>query len=301
MAGYVASNILDGSIDTIQWNEVDTLINKMEVFLDVREALEVEMGSVEGSINISLGDLRKRLTELPKDKEIYVYCQVGLRGYMACRILCQHGFKCKNLDGGYKTYSSVADFNKKPSSNNSNSVDNHNTSDDSSINEVSVTLDACGLQCPGPIRRVFEEIEKLNSGDILEVRATDPGFKKDIKSWCEKTNNTLMKAEFQKSENAFIVWIKKGVPSSTSKLPLSKMNMAGMGPKMINHIMNKNNVDSLDTLIENALKMNVNMVACSMSMDLMGIKKEELIDGIEIGGVASYLASTEDSGLNLFI
>lgn len=381
MAGYVASNVLDGSIDTIQWNEVDTLINKSEVFLDVRESLEVEMGSIKSSINIPLGDLRKRLTELPKDREIYVYCQVGLRGYIACRILSQHGFKCKNLDGGYKTYSSVIDFNKNSSSKNVNGVDNDNEpSSDSSINEVSVTLDACGLQCPGPIRRVFEEIEKLNSGDILEVRATDPGFKKDIKSWCEKTGNTLMKAEFEKSQNAFIIWIEKGVPScssvtttsktekegatlvvfsgdldkaiasfiiatgaasmgkpvtmfftfwglnilkkkskpsikkdtvekmfdmmlpsNTSKLPLSKMNMAGMGPKMINHIMNKNNVDSLDTLIENALKMNVNMVACSMSMDLMGIKKEELIDGIEIGGVASYLASTEDSGLNLFI
>lgn len=381
MAGYVASNVLDGSIDTIQWNEVDTLTNKSEVFLDVREPLEVEMGSIKSSINIPLGNLRKRLTELPKDREIYVYCQVGLRGYIACRILSQHGFKCKNLDGGYKTYSSVIDFNKNSSSKNVNSVDTDNEpSSDSSINEVSVTLDTCGLQCPGPIRRVFEEIEKLNSGDILEVRATDPGFKKDIKSWCEKTGNTLMKAEFEKSQNAFIVWIKKRVPScssvtttskaekdgatlvvfsgdldkaiasfiiatgaasmgkpvtmfftfwglnilkkkskpsikkdtvekmfdmmlpsSTSKLPLSKMNMAGMGPKMINHIMNKNNVDSLDTLIENALKMNVNMVACSMSMDLMGIKKEELIDGIEIGGVASYLASTEDSGLNLFI
>ncbi|SFA84077.1 CoA-disulfide reductase [Clostridium frigidicarnis] len=381
MAGYVASNILDGSIDTIQWNEVDTLINKSEVFLDVRESLEVEMGSIKSSINIPLGDLRKRLTELPKDREIYVYCQVGLRGYIACRILSQHGFKCKNLDGGYKTYSSVIDFNENSSSKNVNGVNTDTEpSSDSSINEVSVTLDACGLQCPGPIRRVFEEIENLNPGDILEVRATDPGFKKDIKSWCEKTGNILMKAEFEKSQNAFIVWIKKRVPScssitttskaekdgatlvvfsgdldkaiasfiiatgaasmgkpvtmfftfwglnilkkkskpsikkdmvekmfdmmlpsSTSKLPLSKMNMAGMGPKMINHIMNKNNVDSLDTLIENALKMNVNMVACSMSMDLMGIKKEELIDGIEIGGVASYLASTEDSGLNLFI
>ncbi|MPN21919.1 Sulfur carrier protein DsrE2 [bioreactor metagenome] len=91
------------------------------------------------------------------------------------------------------------------------------------------------------------------------------------------------------------------LPSHTGKLPLSKMNMAGMGPKMIEQIMKKHNVDDLDTLITNAINMGVKVVACSMSMDLMGIKKEEFIDGVELGGVAAYLGATEDSGLNLFI
>ena len=85
------------------------------------------------------------------------------------------------------------------------------------------------------------------------------------------------------------------------KLPLSQMNMMGMGPAMIKKIMKDNNVDSLEELIKNAIDMGVNVVACSMSMDLMGIKKEEFIEGVEIGGVASYLGATEDSGLNLFI
>lgn len=70
---------------------------------------------------------------------------------------------------------------------------------------------------------------------------------------------------------------------------------------MIKQIMKKHNVDNLETLIKNAIDMGVKVVACSMSMDLMGIKKEEFIDGVEIGGVASYLGATEDSGLNLFI
>jgi len=65
--------------------------------------------------------------------------------------------------------------------------------------------------------------------------------------------------------------------------------------------MKKHNVDSLETLIKNAIGMGVKVVACAMSMDLMGIKKEEFIEGVEIGGVASYLGATEDSGLNLFI
>ena len=77
--------------------------------------------------------------------------------------------------------------------------------------------------------------------------------------------------------------------------------MMGMGPAMIKKIMKDNNVDSLEELIKNAIDMGVNVVACSMSMDLMGIKKEEFIEGVEIGGVASYLGATEDSGLNLFI
>ena len=91
------------------------------------------------------------------------------------------------------------------------------------------------------------------------------------------------------------------LPSNAEKLPLSKMNMMGMGPAMIKKIMKDNNVDSLEDLIKNAIDMGVNVVACSMSMDLMGIKKEEFIEGVEIGGVASYLGATEDSGLNLFI
>lgn len=91
------------------------------------------------------------------------------------------------------------------------------------------------------------------------------------------------------------------LPSNTTKLSLSKMNMGGMRPKMIKHIMKTNNVDSLDMLIENAIKMNVKIVACAISMDLMGIKKEELIDGVEVAGVASYLGAADESGLNLFI
>ena len=91
------------------------------------------------------------------------------------------------------------------------------------------------------------------------------------------------------------------LPSNTTKLSLSKMNMGGMRTKMIKHIMKTNNVDSLDMLIENAIKMNVKIVACAISMDLMGIKKEELIDGVEVEGVASYLGAADESGLNLFI
>jgi peroxiredoxin family protein len=91
------------------------------------------------------------------------------------------------------------------------------------------------------------------------------------------------------------------MPKGVSHLPLSKMNMGGMGAKMINHAMERKNVDSLETLMKNAMEAGVKLVACSMSMDIMGIKQEELIEGIDIGGVATYLGDAEDSGLNLFI
>jgi CoA-disulfide reductase len=107
MAGYVASNIIDDGIKTIQWYEVDDIIKNGGMLIDVREPVERERGYIEGSINISLNDLRNRLDELPKDQTIYVSCQVGLRGYLATRILMANGIKAVNVDGGWKTYSAV--------------------------------------------------------------------------------------------------------------------------------------------------------------------------------------------------
>ena len=93
----------------------------------------------------------------------------------------------------------------------------------------------------------------------------------------------------------------KMMPRGTEKLPISNMNMAGMGPKMIKSIMKKKNVDSLQTLMKTAMDMGVKVTACAMSMDIMGIHKEELIDGIEIAGVATYLGDTQEANHNLFI
>lgn len=105
MAGYVASNIVDGTIETVQYYEVDELLQDGAFMIDVRTEKEHADGKIEGSKNIPLDDLRNRLDELPKDETILITCQVGLRGYLASRILQQNGFKVKNLTGGYKTYS----------------------------------------------------------------------------------------------------------------------------------------------------------------------------------------------------
>ncbi|MBD7910817.1 CoA-disulfide reductase [Clostridium cibarium] len=387
MLGYYASNIMEGLVETIQWHEVDKIDKEKSIILDVREEFELVTGKIDNSMHIPLGKLRDRLDQIPKDKNIYVTCQVGLRGYVASQILKQHGINAINVDGGIKTYSYVK---RAEESIGNQQIKNKKLNEevavmdleDLDITEINakVSLNACGLQCPGPIRRVFEEINKMEDGEVLEVKASDPGFSKDIKSWCEKTNNSLLKSEFNKNEKAFVAYVQKGtnkketgnavvaaekngatlvvfsgdldkaiasfiiatgaasmgkevtmfftfwglnilksknkpkvnkdsmekmfdmmLPSHPGKLPLSQMNMMGMGSAMIKQIMKKHNVDDLETLIENAIKMGVKVVACAMSMELMGIKEEEFIDGVEIGGVASYLGSTEDSGLNLFI
>lgn len=106
-AGYVAANILDGLVETVQWHEIDDLVENGATLIDVREPKERDAGYIQGSINIPLNDLRSRLKELPEKETLYVTCQVGLRGYLAARILAEHGFRVKNLDGGWKTYASV--------------------------------------------------------------------------------------------------------------------------------------------------------------------------------------------------
>ncbi len=107
MLGYVAANVLNHMVKTIQYHEIDQLLASGNILVDVRQPEEVELGMINGSINIPLPKLRSRINELPKDKPIYITCQIGLRGYLAVRILTQNGYEAINLDGGYRTYSSV--------------------------------------------------------------------------------------------------------------------------------------------------------------------------------------------------
>ncbi|KHE69769.1 hypothetical protein LD39_12450 [Halobacillus sp. BBL2006] len=104
MAGYVASNIVDGEVNIVHYQEIDKIVEQGGLLVDVREPAEREIGFIPGSMNIPLGELRDRLEELPKDQIIYITCQAGLRGYLATRILAHNGYESSNLSGGYKTY-----------------------------------------------------------------------------------------------------------------------------------------------------------------------------------------------------
>lgn len=385
MAGYTAENILKGKMDVVNWHEIQNIDPAKTTIVDVREPLERDLGYIEGSVNIPVNSLRERLVELDKTKEIIVYCAVGLRGYVAGRILKQHGFKnVKNLSGGYTTYGCVTcvddeGFCTEGVCTTTPHIDDMGNPEDLEFDTGTgkvVKLNACGLQCPGPIMQVHQRLEDMDRGDILEVRATDPGFVNDIAVWTKRTGNTLI--DSGKRDKEFVATIKKGVPQVThpvmaprpdgknmvvfsgdmdkaiasfiiangaasmgrdvtmfftfwglnilrkhekvsatkdfmarmfssmmprgsKRLGLSKMNMMGMGPKMIRMVMKKHNVDSLEDLIQMAMDNGVKIVACNMSMDLMGITEKELIDGVELGGVATFLGAAEEADMSLFI
>src|SRR6056297_6879 len=384
MLGFLGENILDGKMDIIQWFELENLNDEEYTIVDVREEEERDLGFVKNSINISVDDLRNNLNKLDKNKTIVLYCATGVRAYVATRILIQNGFaKVKNLLGGFTTYSDVEfDISSSPIVGRSQKSESKKEVVESIDfdNIEKATLNCSGLQCPGPIMKVYQKIKTMNDGEYLEVKASDPGFFADIASWCQRTGNTLIKTE--KKDKEFVVLLKKGVevekedntkmqnimektdksmvvfsgeldkalasfiiangaaamgrkvtmfftfwglnilrkdekvnvkknfmekmfgammPRGSKKLKLSKMNMGGMGLSMMKKIMKDKNVDSLETLIKQAQNNGVRMVACTMSMDVMGIKEEELIDGIEYAGVATFLSSAEKSDASLFI
>ncbi len=105
MAGFVAENILQNRLNVIYWNDVAN-IGKTDLLVDVRSPEEYELGSIPNAVNIPIDELRGRLVELPKDKSIYIFCQIGLRGYLAQRILIQNDYEnVRNVSGGYALWS----------------------------------------------------------------------------------------------------------------------------------------------------------------------------------------------------
>lgn len=375
MAGFTAENVIQNMVTFCEWNALETQ-NDLHI-LDVREDAELMAFELPNATHISLGNLRNKLNTLDKQKTYVVFCAIGVRSYTAFRILKQHGFKNILLyPGGTKFYQSTHP--EKPN----DTMDIPETPvSEAKKSTTSITLDCSGLQCPGPIMKVYETMQEMATGDTLEVSASDPGFTRDIGAWCRRTGNNLVKTEKKgtqyiavvqkkgddiKEENrsccvekqanngktivvfsgdldkvlaSFIIangaaamgrpvtmfftfWglnvlrksekqpVKKSfmesmfgkmMPRGARKLKLSKMNMAGMGSAMMKKIMNDKNVDSLEDLIQKAMHTGIKFVACTMSMDVMGIKEEELIDGVELGGVGAYLGDAEESDVNLFI
>ena len=377
-AGFVANNVLTGDSKIFHVEEALKLADNQKL-IDVRNEEEVAMGTIRGAKNIPLPALRENLDQFSKDKEYLIFCQVGLRGYLACRILEQNGIKCRNLSGGYKSYMMGTDQQITPIP--EAEIMNNDTGE-KTINQQPEVLppvlevDACGLQCPGPIMKLKSALETIKSGEALSITSTDPGFAGDIPAWCNSTGNRLdslnpvkgggycavitksqgggetcpsiqgpkrftnvvFSNDLDKALAAFIIangaasmgyevtlfftfWglnilrkenpgaVKKNLvekmfgimmPKGPKKLGLSQMNMGGVGKAMIEGIMNKKGVASLPELIASAQENGVKLVVCSMSMDLMGIKREELIDGIDEGGVAMYIDQIGGNA-NLFI
>jgi len=382
MAGFVAENVLTGKVVFCEWDALEK--SPEAIILDVSEDAERMAFSIPGSVDIALGDLRKRMHELDKEKEIIMFCNIGVRSYNAARVLMQSGFKnIKLYPAGTRFYRSthykefledhVMPIEKAPEASMQASG--------GSIPVASVNVDCRGMQCPGPLIKVFETVKDMKDGEVMEVTASDPGFVSDIAAWTKRTGNQLLSNEHRGNE--FVAVVRKGnaggpiemrtlqatqtapqgktiivfsgdldkvlasfiiangaaamgrpvtmfftfwglnvlrkaekqkvsksfmesmfgtmMPRGSGKLKLSKMNMGGMGTAMMKMIMKDKNVDSLQELIRKAMGAGVKIVACTMSMDVMGIKEEELIEGVSLGGVGAYLGDAEESNVNLFI
>lgn len=373
IAGYVACNTLDGVMPVVTWRELAAADRSEVCLVDVRTPEEYSLGTIDGAVNIPLDDLRGRLGEIDRESDVIVFCAVGLRGYLAQRILLGRGYRrVRNLAGGYKTYSlatqKVEPVEGQPCG---------QAEDSGAENGDMLRLDACGLQCPGPIMQVKNAVDGMKAGQRIEVRATDPGFARDAESWCRSTGNRFVSktseggyhtvviekreacasavtpaaggsrdktfimfsdsldraiATFVLANGAaatggkvtifFTFWglnvIKKRrkphvekdifgrmfawmLPSDSTCLHLSKMSMLGLGDRLMRHIMRRKNISQLEELMREAVYNGVELIACQMTMDMMGISRDELIDGVTVGGVATYMERAGNSGVNLFI
>ncbi|MEL7649936.1 MAG: FAD-dependent oxidoreductase [Sedimentibacter sp.] len=391
MLGFVAENIITSKVKFSKWNDINPEIKNDVTILDVREEAELMVLEIPNSVNIPLGQLRKRLNELNKEQKIIVFCAVGVRSYNAARTLMENGFK------NVSVYPAGTNFYKQVYYSFFNNINNRMSAPPAAQEEVKISfnsdtapkatiqVDCSGLQCPGPIMKVYETIKKVDDGDIIEVSATDSGFARDVETWCRRTGNTLLGVEKKGKLN--VVTLQKGMgntlyasavasgaaqvpvdsndgktivvfsgdmdkvlasfviangaaamgrpvtmfytfwglnvlrktekvnvkkplvdsmfgmmmPQGISKLKLSKMHMGGLGTAMMRKVMKDKNIDSLEDLVKKAMSNGVKMIACTMSMDVMGITREELIDGIEFAGVGTYLGDAEESNVNLFI
>ena len=378
MSAYVANNILNGKMTPLYWRDLLSTDRAKSVLIDVRTPEEYALGTIDGAVNIELDKLRERLDEIPRDKSIYLFCGVGLRGYLASNILKANGYSdVRNLIGGIRTYNiATAHYTQAVPEGGENGGIKSGSSDDSDM--PSIVVDACGLQCPGPILRLRERVSTLKDGECIEIKATDSAFTRDVEAWCCSTGNRLLATSCDKGiyravvqrcvnvhsipsttpvakndEKTFIMFsddldktlatfvlangaaatgkrvtifftfwglnaikrvdkprVKKDIwgkmfgwmlPSHSKQLSLSKFNMFGLGRIMMRYLMKLRGVESLESLRQQALDNGVEFIACQMSMDVMGIKREELIDEVSVGGVATYMERAEKAGVNLFI
>ena len=378
ISGYVAGNILSGKMTPLYWREMQQADKSQVTLVDVRTPDEYALGTIPGAINIPLDNLRERLADIPENKPVYLFCGVGLRGYLASNILKSKGYPdVRNLIGGLKTYNAATATIKTPEGFVCDTTTHACPASSCMCDKSIIKVDACGIQCPGPILKLKQAMDVLAVGQQLEVRATDAGFPRDAEAWCRTTGHKFLgkRAEGgiqiveiekaapqvveatqpQTSEQGktlilfsddldktlatfvlangaaatgkkvsifFTFWglnaikkvrkpkVKKDIfgrmfgwmlPADSTQLALSKMNMLGIGSKMMRYLMRKKGVDSLETLRQQAIDQGVEFIACQMSMDVMGIKREELLDNVTVGGVASYMERAEQANVNLFI
>ncbi len=206
--GMIAQNILDG--DTVP-AYADSPAADAQI-VDVREEAEYQAGAIPGAVNIPLGTLRRRWTELDSSREVIVHCQVGLRGYLAERILRQKGLKVRNLSGGFLTWKytnmPLPRFTPSPVSTAAGSpaLPKPESNAAAAERKAARKLDVRALACPGPVVRLKGEMEKLAAGETLQLLAA-ASFAPDLEAWAKSSGNELLSMEHK--EDFLEAWLRK--------------------------------------------------------------------------------------------
>ena len=211
MAGFVASNVLRGDHPIWHGEDIEQIKHNNSFILDARTKEEFELGTIEGAVNISDLELRNRLSEVPKDKDIYVFCQTGWRSYLATRFLLQKGYNVKNLSGGYKLFeiakSTPEEF--AAACGPTEAVLDEMIKQKKKESADYIEIDACGLSCPGPLNAMIKGLETLPTDKNLKIYATDPGFKSSVEAYA-KLNEAVELLYLGKQEGKLVAELKKG-------------------------------------------------------------------------------------------
>lgn len=206
IAGYVAENILKGLVKTVSWRDIQNLDPNKVQLVDVCTEAECAVGTLPGAINVPLDDIRNRLKDIPKDKDVYLFCAVGLRGYLAYRVLAGLGYtNIYSLSGGTKIYKcATADLTPK----NNQSLKNEDKTVTKAVraeNMKTIKIDACGLQCPGPIMKLKQSVDTMNAGEMVEITSTDAAFGRDAEAWCGSTGNEFISKTADKGVHTILI------------------------------------------------------------------------------------------------
>ncbi|MFW9821845.1 MAG: FAD-dependent oxidoreductase, partial [Candidatus Thorarchaeota archaeon] len=233
MAGFVASNFLRGDMPLKQWDEIEEFTENDAILLDVRTTREHEARKIEGSINIPIHEIRNRLDELPKDKTILVYCEVGYRSYISSRILLQSGFTdIYELTGGFKLYEAATAKTEDivAACGSSEAIMEEYIKERSTESEEFVVVDCSGLACPGPLNAMITSLEALPENKKLKVFATDPGFKSSVEAYT-KLNEAVKLLYLGKEEGKLVATLEKTMPQVEIAFPVKKKTRAELrGP-----------------------------------------------------------------------
>ncbi len=230
--GYVAHNILKGETDMVYPDG----IAPDDVLLDIRQEEEFACGSIPRSIHIPMGDLRGRMDELPKDRRVVVVCRQGARAYVAERMLKANGFNAATLAGGYIGWSLFQPPQLEPADVVPHTARTEVTAGTKDEANAAMELNACGLQCPGPIVAVKQRLDTMSQGQVLRVTASDAGFYKDLPAWCTSTGNQLL--DLRKEDGNVIGLVRKTAPAAGAAMPA----VTG-GPKRTTIVLFSNDLD----------------------------------------------------------